>query len=130
MRIAYFGHNDCGVACLQALVAEGYRWCASIDLKSFFDDVPKELDESAMLDGATRLDVFRMVVLPLVNAIVVAPTAITPTVHAGSKSATAARIASCAVYPASRYPYTSRASPWRMISSPWPVQATAPAGPA
>ena len=36
-------------------------------LKSFFDDVPIELDESAMLDGATRFQVFRMVVLPLVK---------------------------------------------------------------
>ncbi|HRY25865.1 MAG: carbohydrate ABC transporter permease [Geminicoccaceae bacterium] len=36
-------------------------------LKSFFDDVPVELDESAMLDGATRFQVFRMVVLPLVK---------------------------------------------------------------
>ena len=40
---------------------------ATLLLKSFFDDVPRELDESAMLDGATRLDVFRMVVLPLVK---------------------------------------------------------------
>jgi multiple sugar transport system permease protein len=36
-------------------------------LKSFFDDVPVELDESAMLDGASRFQVFRMVVLPLVK---------------------------------------------------------------
>jgi multiple sugar transport system permease protein len=36
-------------------------------LKSFFDDVPRELDESAMIDGATRFQVFHMVVLPLVK---------------------------------------------------------------
>ncbi len=36
-------------------------------LKSFFDDVPIELDESAMLDGATRFQVFHMVILPLVK---------------------------------------------------------------
>lgn len=36
-------------------------------LKSFFDDVPVELDESAMLDGASRFQVFRLVVLPLVK---------------------------------------------------------------
>lgn len=36
-------------------------------LKSFFDDVPRELDESAMLDGASRLQVFYLVVLPLVK---------------------------------------------------------------
>jgi group II intron reverse transcriptase/maturase len=28
---------------VQALVAEGYRWCASIDLKSFFDEIPHGL---------------------------------------------------------------------------------------
>lgn len=36
-------------------------------LKSFFDDVPVELDESAMLDGASRFQIFRLVVLPLVK---------------------------------------------------------------
>jgi multiple sugar transport system permease protein len=36
-------------------------------LKSFFDDVPVELDESAMLDGASRFQVFHMIVLPLVK---------------------------------------------------------------
>jgi multiple sugar transport system permease protein len=36
-------------------------------LKSFFDDVPVELDESAMLDGASRFQVFHMVILPLVK---------------------------------------------------------------
>jgi multiple sugar transport system permease protein len=36
-------------------------------MKSFFDDVPRELDESAMLDGAGRFKTFRLVVLPLVK---------------------------------------------------------------
>ena len=36
-------------------------------MKSFLDDVPRELDEAAMIDGATRAKVFRMVVLPLVK---------------------------------------------------------------
>ncbi len=40
---------------------------ATLLLKSFFDDVPRELDESAMLDGANRLHIFSLIVLPLVK---------------------------------------------------------------
>ena len=36
-------------------------------MKSFFDDVPQELDEAAMIDGAGRLQCFARVVLPLVR---------------------------------------------------------------
>jgi multiple sugar transport system permease protein len=36
-------------------------------MKSFFDDVPQEIDESAMIDGATRFQTFRLVVLPMVR---------------------------------------------------------------
>ena len=36
-------------------------------MKSFFDDVPVEIDEAAMLDGATRFLIFRKVVLPMVT---------------------------------------------------------------
>jgi multiple sugar transport system permease protein len=36
-------------------------------LKSFFDDVPNEIDEAAMLDGATRFQIFHRVILPLVT---------------------------------------------------------------
>ena len=36
-------------------------------MKSFFDDVPHELDEAAMIDGAGRFQVFGRVVLPLVK---------------------------------------------------------------
>jgi multiple sugar transport system permease protein len=36
-------------------------------LKSFFDDVPREVDEAAMIDGATRFVVFRRIVLPMVR---------------------------------------------------------------
>lgn len=34
-------------------------------LKSFFDDIPKEIDESALVDGASRWLIFRRVVLPM-----------------------------------------------------------------
>jgi multiple sugar transport system permease protein len=36
-------------------------------LKSFFDDVPREIDESALIDGASRWLVFRRIVLPMVR---------------------------------------------------------------
>ena len=36
-------------------------------MKSFMDDVPRELDEAALIDGATRLQTFGRVVLPLVR---------------------------------------------------------------
>lgn len=36
-------------------------------LKSFFDDVPREIDEAAMIDGATRAQTFFKVVLPMVK---------------------------------------------------------------
>ncbi|MGZ2474903.1 carbohydrate ABC transporter permease [Sinorhizobium medicae] len=34
-------------------------------LKSFFDDIPAEIDESALLDGASRRTIFRRIVLPM-----------------------------------------------------------------
>lgn len=40
---------------------------AVLMMKSFFDDVPVEIDEAAMLDGATRFQIFRQVVLPMVT---------------------------------------------------------------
>ena len=34
-------------------------------LKSFFDDIPREIDECALIDGASRWRIFRRVVLPM-----------------------------------------------------------------
>lgn len=34
-------------------------------LRSFFMEVPREIEEAAMMDGATRLQAFRMVVIPM-----------------------------------------------------------------
>ena len=34
-------------------------------LKSFFDDIPQEIDESALIDGASRWLIFRRVILPM-----------------------------------------------------------------
>jgi multiple sugar transport system permease protein len=36
-------------------------------LKSFFDDIPKDVDEAAMIDGATRRETFLRIVLPMVR---------------------------------------------------------------
>ncbi len=36
-------------------------------LKSFFDDVPQDIDQAAMIDGATRWQSFTKVVLPMVR---------------------------------------------------------------
>ena len=38
---------------------------ATLLMKSFFDDIPKDIDEAAILDGATRLQTFWKVILPL-----------------------------------------------------------------
>ena len=34
-------------------------------LKSFFDDIPAEIDEAALIDGASRFMIFRKIVLPM-----------------------------------------------------------------
>lgn len=34
-------------------------------LKSFFDDIPRDLDECALIDGAARWTIFRRIVLPM-----------------------------------------------------------------
>ena len=39
--------------------------------KGFFDTIPKSLDESARIDGATRSQVFRMIIMPLAKPIVI-----------------------------------------------------------
>lgn len=36
-------------------------------LKSFFDDVPVEIDQAAMIDGATRFQCFYLVVVPMIK---------------------------------------------------------------
>ena len=40
---------------------------ALLILKSFFDDVPVEVDQAAMIDGATRFQCFYLVVLPMIK---------------------------------------------------------------
>lgn len=38
-------------------------------MKAFFDSIPKELDESAVIDGASHAQIFRIVILPLARPI-------------------------------------------------------------
>ena len=38
---------------------------ATFLMQSFFDGIPKDLEEAAMIDGATRFGAFRKIVLPL-----------------------------------------------------------------
>ena len=38
---------------------------ATFLMQSFFDGIPKELEEAAMIDGATRFRAFRQIILPL-----------------------------------------------------------------
>ena len=51
-------------------------YCASSGMgyyisKGFFDTIPKSLDESARIDGATRLQVFYKIIMPLAKPIVI-----------------------------------------------------------
>jgi multiple sugar transport system permease protein len=34
-------------------------------MKSFFDDIPVEIDEAALIDGASRFHIFRKIVAPM-----------------------------------------------------------------
>lgn len=38
-------------------------------MKGFFDSIPRELDDSAMVDGATRFQTFRTIILPLARPV-------------------------------------------------------------
>ena len=40
-------------------------------MKGYFDTIPRSLDESATMDGATRLQIFRYILLPLIRPILV-----------------------------------------------------------
>lgn len=40
-------------------------------MKSFLDDVPKDVDEAAMIDGATRWQMFTRIALPMLQPVVV-----------------------------------------------------------
>ncbi len=47
---------------------------ATLMFKSFFDAIPKELEEAAVIDGCTRFQAFRIIVLPLTGPAIAAVT--------------------------------------------------------
>jgi len=44
---------------------------ATWNLKGYFDSIPRELEEAAMLDGATRFQTFTQIILPLARPAIV-----------------------------------------------------------
>ena len=40
-------------------------------IKGFFDTMPKELDEAALIDGCTRWQIFTRIILPLSKPIII-----------------------------------------------------------
>ena len=67
---------DLGLTMKMAPVGLIIVYCASSGMgyyvsKGFFDTIPKSLDEAARVDGATRWQVFRKVIIPLSKPIVI-----------------------------------------------------------
>lgn len=54
------------IVCAAAGAAMGYYIC-----KGFFDTIPKSLDEAAIIDGATRFQIFTRITIPLSKPIVI-----------------------------------------------------------
>ena len=62
------GANAVGGLILVSVASSGMGYYVS---KGFFDTVPKSLDEAARIDGATRLQIFFKIILPLAKPIVI-----------------------------------------------------------
>ena len=67
---------DLGLTMQMAPVGLVIVYCASSGMgyyvsKGFFDTIPKTLDEAARVDGATRLQVFYKVIMPLSGSIII-----------------------------------------------------------
>ena len=60
----YLGLSDTHVL-LIVLYATFWVWLFTMIMKTFIDEVPRELDEAALVDGATRWQTLRHVILPL-----------------------------------------------------------------
>lgn len=65
-----------GVGISQSLIAlilvySGGAGLSFYIAKGFFDTIPKSLDESALIDGATRFQIFSKIILPLSKPIIV-----------------------------------------------------------
>jgi len=76
MILIYKVFSDAGLTMQMAPVGLVIVYCASSGMgyyvsKGFFDTIPTTLDEAARVDGATRWDVFRKVIMPLSKPIII-----------------------------------------------------------
>ena len=76
MILIYKVFSDLGLTLHNAPIGLIIVYCASSGMgyyisKGFFDTIPKTLDEAARVDGATRLQVFYKVIMPLSGSIVI-----------------------------------------------------------
>ena len=76
MILIYKVFSDLGLTMEMAPVGLIIVYCASSGMgyyvsKGFFDTIPKTLDEAARVDGATRLQVFYKVIMPLSGSIII-----------------------------------------------------------
>jgi arabinogalactan oligomer/maltooligosaccharide transport system permease protein len=76
MILIYKVFVDLGLTMQMAPVGLVIVYCASSGMgyyisKGFFDTIPKTLDEAARVDGATRLQVFYKVIMPLSGSIII-----------------------------------------------------------
>ena len=76
MILIYKVFSDMGLTMEMAPVGLIIVYCASSGMgyyisKGFFDTIPKTLDEAARVDGATRLQVFYKVIMPLSGSIII-----------------------------------------------------------
>ncbi len=76
MILIYKVFSDFGLTLNMAPLGLIIVYCASSAMgyyvsKGFFDTIPKSLDEAARVDGATRFQVFRKVIMPLSKPIVI-----------------------------------------------------------
>ena len=76
MILIYKVFSDLGLTLHNAPIGLVIVYCASSGMgyyisKGFFDTIPKTLDEAARVDGATRMQVFYKVIMPLSGSIVI-----------------------------------------------------------
>ncbi len=76
MILIYKVFSDIGLTLNMAPVGLVIVYCASSGMgyyisKGFFDTIPKTLDEAARVDGATRMQVFFKVIMPLSGSIII-----------------------------------------------------------
>ncbi len=76
MILIYKVFSDLGLTMEMAPVGLIIVYCASSGMtyyisKGFFDTIPKTLDEAARVDGATRMQVFYKVIMPLSGSIII-----------------------------------------------------------